>query len=214
MAKGTVVIDPGHGGTRNVGGSDANHATSPGGALEKNMTLAMGLLVKDALQAANTNGHQITVFMTRSTDENLGLTARANVARDKKADVFLSIHYNGFDGIVRGVEAYVRPQAAGNINLAKDTALAKNLQSRVFQAIKARDAGTKDRGVKEMKLGVLVDSALGNTSASHRCRACLLEIEFMDVAAVDELLNTGADAATVRREIAGAIADALLEELA
>jgi len=28
MARGTVVIDPGHGGTANVGGSDANHAVS------------------------------------------------------------------------------------------------------------------------------------------------------------------------------------------
>lgn len=214
MAKGIVVIDPGHGGTTNMGGSDANHATSPSGVREKAMTLTMGLLVKDALEAANAGGHQITVFMTRTKDENLGLAARANVARDKKANVFLSIHYNGFDGAVRGVEAFVRPEAAGNVNLAEDTAFAKRVQTRVFRAIKARDAATKDRGVKEMKLGVLNDGALGNTAASHPCRACLLEIEFIDVAAVDKLLNTGANAATLRREIAGAIKDAILEELA
>ena len=213
MAKGIVVIDPGHGGTTNVGGSDANHATSPSGAQEKAMTLTMGLLVKDALEAANASGHQITVFMTRTKDENLGLAARANVAKDKKADVFLSIHYNGFDGTVRGVEAFVRPEAAGNVNLAEDTAFAKRVQTRVFQAIKARDAATKDRGVKEMKLGVLDDGALGNTAASHPSRACLLEIEFIDVAAVDKLLNTGVNAATLRSEIAAAVKDAILEEL-
>jgi len=214
MAKGTIVIDPGHGGTTNISGSDANHAVSPSGALEKAMTLTVGLLVRDALLAANDHGHEIKVFMTRSTDVNLGLTARANVARDKKADVFLSIHYNGFDGHARGVEAYVRPAAAGNVNLAADTAFAHKVQSRVFQAIKARDAGTKDRGVKQLKLGVLSDVALGNTAASHRCRAVLLEIEFIDVVAVDTLLITGPDAATMRSEIAGAIKDAIIEELA
>jgi N-acetylmuramoyl-L-alanine amidase len=83
----------------------------------------------------------------------------------------------------------------------------------VFRAIKARDAVTKDRGVKEMKLGVLDDRALGNTAASHPCRACLLEIEFIDVTAVDKLLNTGTNAPTVRGEIAAAIKDAILEEL-
>lgn len=214
MAKGTIVIDPGHGGTQNISGSDANHAISPSGALEKTMTLTIALLVRDALLAMNANGHDITVFMTRSTDVNLGLTARANVARDKKADVFLSIHYNGFDGRARGVETYVRPEAGGNVNLAADTAFAQKVQKRVFQAIKARDAGTKDRGVKQLKLGVLSDVALGNTAASHRCRAALLEIEFIDVVAVDTMLNTGPDAATVRSEIAGAIKDAIIEELA
>ena len=213
MAKGIVVIDPGHGGTTNVGGSDANHASSPSGVQEKAMTLTMGLLVREALLSANGSGHQITVFMTRVRDENLGLAARANVARDNMAHVFLSIHYNGFNGVARGVEAWVRPEAAGNVNLAEDTAFAKRVQTRVFQAIKARDAATKDRGVNEMRLGVLEDGALGNTASSHRCRACLLEIEFIDVAAVDMLLNTGPNAAAVRGEIASAIKDAILEEL-
>ena len=213
MAKGTVVIDPGHGGTTTVGGSGANHATSTTGILEKAMTLTMGMLVKEALTAANANGHEITVVMTRTTDVNFGLTARANVARDTRADLFLSLHYNGFDAVARGVETFVRP-AAANVNHAADIAFASRVQARVFQAIKARDSGTRNRGVKEMRLGVLDDAALGNTAAAPRCRAALLEIEFIDVAAVDQLLNTGTNAATVRREIANAIRDAILEELA
>jgi len=213
MAKGTVVIDPGHGGTTTVGGSGANHAISASGILEKAMTLAMGILVKDALAAANADGHEITVVMTRTTDENLGLAARANVARDNRADLFLSIHYNGFDRAARGVETFVRP-AAANVNFAADIAFAGKVQARVFQAVKARDPGTRNRGVKELRLGVLEDGALGNTAATHPCRAVLLEIEFIDVVAVDRLLNTGTNAATVRREIATAITDAILEELA
>lgn len=214
MANGIVVIDPGHGGTANVGGSDANHAVTPSGGLEKNMTLTMGLLVKEALTAANADGHDIDVFMTRSTDVNLGLAARANVARDRGADLFLSIHYNGFNGTARGVEAFVRAAADGNVNLAEDTAFARRVQQATFGAIKARDSQTKDRGVKTLKLGVLSDVSLGNTPANHKCRACLLEIEFIDVAAVDALLNTGGTAPAVRGEIAAAIAQAIIEELA
>ena len=44
----TVVIDPGHGGTANLGGSDWNHAKSPSGVLEKDMTLALAQAVKAA----------------------------------------------------------------------------------------------------------------------------------------------------------------------
>jgi N-acetylmuramoyl-L-alanine amidase len=214
MATGTVVIDPGHGGTTTVGGSGANHAKSASGILEKTMTLAMGALVMDALAAANGNGHALTVVMTRTTDVNLGLAARATIARDHEADVFLSLHYNGFDAAVRGVETFVRPAAAGNVNHAADIAFASKVQARVFQALEARDPRTRNRGVKEMRLGVLDDVALGNTAAVHRCRAALLEIEFIDVPAVDRLLNTGTDAAAVRQDIAHAIRDAILEELA
>ena len=214
MAKGTVVIDPGHGGTMTVGGSGANHATSASGVLEKTMTLVMGALLKDALVAANANGHEITVVMTRTSDVNFGLAARANVARDNNADLFLSLHYNGFDRAARGVETFVRPAAAGNVNHAADMAFASKVQARVFQAVKARDPGSRNRGVKELRLGVLEDGALGNTAATHPCRAALLEIEFIDVPAVDRLLNTGPNAATVREEIANAMRDAILEELA
>jgi N-acetylmuramoyl-L-alanine amidase len=182
--------------------------------LEKAMTLTMGLLVRDALIDANTHGHHITVLLTRTADVNLGLAARANVARDNGADVFLSLHYNGFNAAARGVETFVRPAAAGNMNHAADIAFAGRVQTCVFQAIAARDSDTKNRGVKEMRLAVLEDAALGNTAAAHRCRAALLEIEFIDVAAVDRLLNTGPGAAAVRGEIADAIRDAILDELA
>jgi hypothetical protein len=41
----------------------------------------------------------------------------------------------------------------------------------------------------------------------------LLEIEFIDVPAVDQLLNTGPDTRAVRQEIAAAIKDAIVTEL-
>jgi hypothetical protein len=64
-----------------------------------------------------------------------------------------------------------------------------------------------------MNLGVLSDSALGNTSANHKTRSCLLEVEFMDVPAVDVLFNTGPNAAAMRREVGQAIAGAMVADL-
>lgn len=210
----TVVIDPGHGGTGpRLGGSDANHAVSPSGALEKNMTLQLSLLVKSALQnAAQNDGHTIDIVMTRNTDVNLSLAARANVARSHHADRLLSIHFNGFDRHVRGTETLIRGVADGNVNHADDKKFATKIQNAAFGVLKAHDPGAKDRGVKDQKLGVLNDVELGNTAGGH-CRACMIEVEFIDVPAVDTLLNTGPNSAVVRGDLAQGIAQAILDDL-
>ncbi len=201
MATGTIVIDPGHGGTGSFGGSDGNHAVSPSGVKEKDLTLILANLVKSELQAAAAaGGHTITTFMTRTGDVNLSLADRAHVARTNHADRFLSIHLNASDQHnARGVETFVR-RAQDNVNLNDDRRFATNIQNAVFHAIKSVDPATNDRGVKEEKFGVLRDDSLGNTSGGH-CRACLLEVEFLDVPAVDVLLNTGPNATAVRSDI-------------
>ena len=210
MARGTVVIDPGHGGALETGGSSANNATTPSGILEKNMTLKLGLLVRDAIKAAATaGGHNINVVMTRDTDKNIGLSARANVARTNNADLFLSIHFNASNAHnARGVETLVRPKSAGNVNHADDTSFANKIQSGVLGAIQAHDPTTKNRKVKDQVLGVLKDSQLGSG-----VRACLVEVEFIDTKAVDDLLNLNANATKVREDIAAAIAKACVDEL-
>jgi N-acetylmuramoyl-L-alanine amidase len=207
--RGTVVIDPGHGGTRIIGGSDANHAVSPSGVLEKNLTLQ---IAQEALNALAGVAPKVRVILTRSGDVNLSRADRAKVASTNKANLFLSIHFNGFNKSARGVEAFVRT-AASNVNTAEDTRFAERVKTAVLAAIKARDPQTKDRGVKQMNLGVLADSSLGNTAANHKTRSCLLEVEFMDVTAVDVLFNTGPNAADVRREVGQAIAGVIVADL-
>ncbi len=208
MANGIVVIDPGHGGNLDVGGSSKNNAVSPSGVLEKNIALRLAFLVHDALQTmGQAGGHHIHVIFTRDTDTNLSLSDRAQVGKNNGADIFLSIHCNGFDGTVRGTETLISPQAV-NANHAADKALAQRIQGAVFHAIKAHDANAKDRGVKDQKLGVLNEANLGTET-----RGCLVEIEFIDVPAVDTLLNIGPHAGQVRSDIAHAIARALIEDL-
>lgn len=208
MAKGIVVIDPGHGGNFDIGGSSKNNAVSPSGVLEKNMTLRFAFLVRDALkEAAQLGGHDIKIFMTRETDTNLALSARAAVGKTKKADVFLSIHFNGFDGKTRGTEALVSPKAI-NSNHAADKALAVRVRDAAFNAIKAHDTNAKKRDVVDKKLGVLNQVHLGT-----KARGCLVEIEFIDVPAVDKLLNLGPNAPQVRADICKAIAGAIIQDL-
>lgn len=212
---GVVVIDPGHGGTAPVGGSSPNNATSASGVSEKAMTLELAKLVQSEFEAmaAGDPGSNIEVHLTRKTDRNLGLSDRAGFAATHGADVFLSIHFNGFNGTARGTETLILSSANGNVNEAEDRALAERIQREVFNAIKAHDGGARDRGVKNnQRLGVLKDVSLGNSQGNHKTRACLLEVEFIDVPAVDKLLN-GADSAQVKREIATAIASAIAEDL-
>lgn len=122
--RGTVGLDPGHVGLTDIGGSDANHARSPSGVLEKNLTLEIAVLTEQAL---NASAPGVRVIKTQSADVNLSLAARADFARDNQADLFLSIHFNGFDGKARGVEAFIRP-AESNVNPADDRAFAARVR--------------------------------------------------------------------------------------
>jgi N-acetylmuramoyl-L-alanine amidase len=206
---GTIVLDPGHGGSFEVGGSSANNAKSPSSVLEKNITLRMAFLVREQLNAlANTEGHNLTIELTRETDKNIGLAARANIAKAKNADLFLCIHCNAFNGKARGTETLISPVASGNTNHAADKVFAQKIQSAVFNAFLAHDPNAKDRGVKDQKLAVLRDSQLGT-----KARGCLVELEFIDVKAVDELLNIGVNAPQVRNDVAKAIAKVLIAAL-
>ena len=212
MATATIVIDPGHGGSGSIGGSDGNHAVSASGVQEKDLTLIFANLVRAELESAATSGgHSLNIVMTRTGDTNLSLAARAHVARDNHAHRFLSIHFNAFNKVSRGVETYIR-RAQDNVNLEDDRRFARRVQNAVFDVIEGFDSGSNDRGVKEERFGVLNDAALGNTNGGN-CRACLLEVEFLDVPAVDVLLNTGPNAGAVRQSIAQAIAKAIIKDV-
>ena len=100
----TVVIDPGHGGID--GGAE-----SPGGTIEKNVTLAFATELRDKLLATG----KYAVFLTREKDEFLRLDERVAFARQHEADLFISIHADtiSLKGI-RGATVYTVSDTASD----------------------------------------------------------------------------------------------------
>ena len=138
-----VVIDPGHGGSVKVGGSSANNATGANGLLEKECTLDVAKRVKELLKDGT------KVILTRDADVNLSLADRAKVAKDNTANLFLSIHFNGFDDpSVDGTETYVSRSPNQPSRDFADT-----VQRELVAVTKVRD-----RGVKEKNFGVIIPS--------------------------------------------------------
>jgi N-acetylmuramoyl-L-alanine amidase len=80
----TIVLDPGHGG-------DDTGVTGPGGTLEKAVTLAVARRVKSAIEASL----GIRVLLTHESDNRIDADARAAIANNNKADLFISLHANG-----------------------------------------------------------------------------------------------------------------------
>jgi N-acetylmuramoyl-L-alanine amidase len=220
---GAIVIDPGHGGAQNLPGSDANHAISVSGVKEKKLTLDFSLILRDELirQAAK-KGETVGVFLTRETDINVAGRDRAQNALKHRAKLFLCIHFNGLDNkSTRGTETYFRAKENGNINLAEDIEFAKAVQTALFGALKALDAGAKDRGIKPDNqgnpdlpgFGVLNDKNLGNNQRPDPCRAAYIEAEFITNPAVEKLLISGPDAIANRTKAMAAVAKACLDQM-
>lgn len=105
----SVVIDAGHGGPDN-----GMHGVSSSGVpvYEKRITLAVSLLVAEALRAQG-----VTVHLTRTRDTLIALSDRGRIANAKKADLFISIHVNAANPRwrnatgARGFETYFLAEA-------------------------------------------------------------------------------------------------------
>lgn len=180
-----VVIDPGHGGDKEVGGSSPNNAVGPTGLLEKKVTLDVGLSVLKRLQDLG-----IDCILTRSTDVNIGLADRAKIAKDTMADAFVSIHFNGFDRKTQGTETYAHSKSGQS-----SRTLAYAVQNGVLAA-----TGLKDRGVKAAGF-----KAINPAHHYKDTAACLVEISFMDVADEEKRLKTS----SYKDSIAAALARAI-----
>jgi N-acetylmuramoyl-L-alanine amidase len=94
-----IVLDPGH------GGADAGVTVS--GTREKDLTLALAFKLRAALT------HElpgVKVVLTRDNDEDLGLDQRAERANHARADLVVSLHFDGFtDARSRGASAWWPP---------------------------------------------------------------------------------------------------------
>lgn len=92
----TIVVDPGHGGA-DGGASGANRT------IEKHITLEFALKLRTALAKYP----QFNVQLTREDDRFMGLLDRLKLARERKADLFLSIHADSLaQRNIRGATVY------------------------------------------------------------------------------------------------------------
>ena len=89
-----ICIDPGH------GGKDPG-AVGPAGTKEKDVTLDYSFHLRNLLLL----GYKC--FITRQDDSFVGLSNRAYYANEKGADIFISLHCNGFKNpSAHGFEIY------------------------------------------------------------------------------------------------------------
>lgn len=84
-----IFIDPGH------GGSDSG--ASGNGLQEKHVTLQIALALRTILLDEYQN---VSVQLSRTSDQTVSLTQRTNAANSWGADFFLSIHINAYGGLV------------------------------------------------------------------------------------------------------------------
>jgi len=123
-----IVLDPGHGGTET--GAVAN------GLVEKDLNLKIAQYAKEELEKYD----GVTVGMTRTTDTNVGLEPRTQIAADQNADIFVSLHNNASGyGSTSGAEVYVSVlQAYHDASAALGEVILDQLSA----------LGITDRGVK------------------------------------------------------------------
>ena len=107
----TVVIDAGHGGNK------------PGAvgkkSMEKDIVLSVALKFGEAIK---NNFSDVNVIYTRTTDVDVDLSKRSQIANKAKADLFISIHVNsstnkeatGFETFVMGLA-----KSSANLEVAK-----------------------------------------------------------------------------------------------
>lgn len=129
-----IVIDPGHGGQPDPSHPDMpwdSGAIAPSnGVMEKDVTLAVSKLLQ-----ADLGADDVDVILTRTTDLNMDVQSREDVANSNHADLFMSVHFN----------SYTDSSASGSLVLyprATDLAYAQAVSA-------AMDAGLSSYGIAD-----------------------------------------------------------------
>ena len=137
-----LFVDPGH------GGADPG-AIGPTGLRESDVTLGVGLLLRDWLEYMGA-----TVRMSRTTDATVALTTRATLANNFGAHRFVSVHMNSFSNpAVDGTETFVVPNAS-----ARTRHLGQSVLNELVYYL-----GTFNRGLKTANFTVLTRTVMPAT---------------------------------------------------
>lgn len=110
-----IVIDAGH------GGHDPGAPSVIGGGSEKDVTLAIAQQAKALIERrAREKGLPVDVRLTRDSDVFVTLGNRVRLARDWKADLFISIHADSAPNpLARGASVYTLSEVASDREAAR-----------------------------------------------------------------------------------------------
>lgn len=198
-----VVIDAGH------GGKDPG-TSSPTGLKEKEVVLDISLRVRSLLKAAGVDAR-----VTREEDQFIELADRARMAKEAKADLFVSIHFNASSNTdAKGFETFVltaggHPSTSDQDSQARSfppdypanewdgraTVLAYEVQRHLLTR-----TGHEDRGVRRARFLVLREAV---------CPAILVECGFLSNLKEERMLYLE----TYRDKLAQGIAQGVLDYL-
>ena len=194
-----IVLDPGHGGT--------DHGTrSATKRSEKEFTLDVAKRVEQHLA-----GSGARVYLTRRSDTTMSLEARNRYAADRRASLFVSIHFNAAVSSARGIETFCLPPV-GASSTASDRVRSSDRQPQTANRFDAENVwlahliqkslrqatGAADRGVRRARFQVLRDAT---------CPAALVECGFLSNSSEAKRIYT----TTYRDTLAKGIAEAILE---
>lgn len=124
-----VVIDPGH------GGKDPGAGTA--GMLEKDLTLALALALKDELL----RGGGVRVALTRSDDSYILLGERSVIARQLGGDLFISIHADSTEVSTGAIGATVYTLSAKGSNQVAERMAARENAADSINGVTIKDIG-------------------------------------------------------------------------
>lgn len=137
-----IVIDPGHGG-------EDQGAVGKSGLKEKDVVLDISLELAKIIRK-NTD---IEVILTRETDTFIKLSERATIAREKKADLFISVHANANKNKkFSGVEVYYL----------------NNTDDRASQKVAMLENINSDKSISDLKMTLLDLAISANVDESMR----------------------------------------------
>jgi len=125
-----IVVDAGHGGK--------DPGAIFGSIQEKSLNLDIAKRLRKLLVA---EGYQ--VIMTRSTDEFIELTERADIANRNNADLFISVHNNSMPDNYRGTMTLYSTRDVNNEFSSKD--LAETIQKNMEKSLASGSIGARER---------------------------------------------------------------------
>ena len=183
-----IVLDPGH------GGSDSG-AIGPTGVMEKSVTLRVAnelkrLLVKEGAEVYMTRSADIEVSKKRAKATDIEeLQARCDVANEKNADIFVSIHMDSFtSSAAHGTTGYYY-----SLGDKRSRQLADKIRVALIDQL-----GTQSRGTQSCNFYVVKHTDMPAT---------LVEVAFISNESEEKLMDSEDGICKAAQGIADGIAD-------